>query len=278
MKTSSVLKFQEKLVPRLMRAKPPFLAQCEFRPAKSSTEFKAAAHLVYLEYMRKKYTIPNKGQLRISIYQFLKKSTTLIALYKKKYIIGTMTLIEDSPLGLPMDKIYKTELDVFRDQGRNLVECGLLAMNDRILGDARLGFSQMDRMVAVLHFFKRMIQHLRSAENAPVLVCCFHPNHEFFYRGIQLEPLAGRKPHVGVEGSPAVAYFLDFSTVERRLSKPIYLFFEFEKKKSQTDSIGKYIQFKMDDFGEMFLNSHELTREADAPDRKHENIKEGDMK
>jgi hypothetical protein len=84
----------------MLKANPAFSADCEFRVVRSAAEFKLAAHLVHLEYRRKKYSLPNKGQLRMSIHQVVKRSTTLVAIFKKKYILGTVTLLEDSPLVL----------------------------------------------------------------------------------------------------------------------------------------------------------------------------------
>jgi hypothetical protein len=250
-----VKKFQQKLVTRLMKANPAFLADCEFRAVRSALELKMAAHLVYLEYRRMKYSLPNKGQLRMSIHQMVKKSTTLVAIYKGKYIMGTMTLMEDSPLGLPMDKIYSEELNFLRREGRRLVECGMLAMNKKLLDHPALALSQTERMIIMLYMIKAMTHYLRNQTEVDMLVACFHPKHAFFYEGIMLTPLAGLKKYETVQDSPAVAYKWDMRELEKTASSPMQHFFGFGSPKKQPHPHDRPKRLNTKDFGEMFLNS-----------------------
>jgi hypothetical protein len=251
----TIKKLQTKLVSRMMNANPAFLGDCEFRVVRSAAEFKLAAHLVYLEYRRKKYSLPNKGQLRMTIHQVVKRSTTLIAIYKKKYIMGTVTLMEDSPLGLPMDKIYQEELKVLRQKGRHLFEAGLLAMNNQLLDHPALALSQYDRMILVLGLFRCVVQYVRTQTNWDTAVMCIHPKHEFFYRGIKFQPLGGLKSYSSVQENLALAFCWDFTELERTTTAQLQRFFGFEGSRKQPHQPDRHKRLNTKDFGEMFLSA-----------------------
>jgi hypothetical protein len=251
----AIKKFQQKLVSKLMKANPLFLADCEFRPVRSALELKMAAHLVYLEYRRVKYSLPNKGQMRMSIHQVIKRSTTLVAVYKKKYIMGTMTLMEDSPLGLPMDKIYRGELDVLRQKGRRLFETGMLAMNKALLDHPDLAFSQTNRMILILHLIRCGVNYVRTQTNWDMTVICVHPKHEFFYRGIKFEPLGGLKTYESVQENPALAFCWDFTELERTATGQLQRFFGFGRLKQPFHLPVRSIPVNIRDFGKMYIST-----------------------
>ncbi|WP_459892172.1 N-acyl amino acid synthase FeeM domain-containing protein [Desulfothermus okinawensis] len=96
--------------------------------AETKDELEQAFALVYQVYSEKKYiTDPKEHKLYFSIYSLLPETVHIIA---KRYltVISTLTEIFDTEdFGLPMDVIYKDELDELREKNRNVVELSALA-------------------------------------------------------------------------------------------------------------------------------------------------------
>lgn len=96
--------------------------------AETKEELEQAFALVYKIYMEKKYIKdPKDHGLYFSIFSLLPTTVHIIA---KSYltVISTLTEIFDTKeFGLPMDLIYKEELDELRLQGRQVAELSSLA-------------------------------------------------------------------------------------------------------------------------------------------------------
>lgn len=242
-----------RLFSSLLTNKAPFLRECEFREVRSAREFRLASHLVYLEYLKKQYSIPNRGQLRISIHQALKKTTTFIAIFKKKYILGTMTFVEDSPLGVPMDKLYQDDLDKLRKVGTLCAEATMLALNNKIMSLPSVPKSF--RMFILLHLFQAGFRYLRAHTFVDTVVACFHPRHEFFYKMMKFKPLGPIHSYASVRGSPAVAYALHIEQAAQEVPPPMKNFFGVNKPRTHVTPYQRSFSLQLDDFGAMFIDS-----------------------
>jgi len=249
-----VKKITSRLVEQMEGEKPAFLKECEFRPVQTLEEFRACSRLVYLEYLNKKYTKQNQGQFRLSLHQMIDKSTTFIALYKNRFNLGTLTLIEDSPMGVPMDLIYKTELDPLRKADRYFAEAGMLALNSNLLKKPSIPESY--RMLILLYLFKAAFEFLKKSTNVDSLAACFHPRHKLFYRAMQFQTIGELKPYDSVKGHPAVGYWLDFNYQgdETVLKMKRFFGLEGEAIPSPAEPQDK-LRFNLTEFGKMFIDS-----------------------
>jgi len=245
---------QFKLIKRVLTKPPALLKDCEFRPVNSKEEFVACSQLVHNQYVKKNYMIPHKNHLRLSLHQATQKATPFIAVYKKKYILATLTLVEDSPLGIPMDKIYKNELNILRSKKVRLGEVGMLAQNIDLMEHPSLGFKKSDQMIVLLYLFRMMFMWVRSQKNLNVLVACFHPRHELFYKAMQFKSLAGLKSYESVEGNPALAYHLDIDKLEKTAEGTMRLAYGLDVSKEYINRRYKQFRFKLADFFEIFIN------------------------
>ena len=118
--------------------------------------------------------IPHRNRLRLTIQQITQKSTTWIVLYKRQYVLGTMTFVEDSPLGVPMDKIFQKELDKFRLKEKRFAEATLLAINDSFLHSPQLGFKKADQMSIIISLFQKVYKFGLVDLNLDYCIACFH--------------------------------------------------------------------------------------------------------
>ena len=201
----------------------------KFKIADRKDEYESACRLVHDKYVQKGYMTPTESGLRLSLQNALPETTTFIG-KKKDTIISTLTIFQDSEMGLPMDAIYKQELDHLRQQGRKIVEVGALAVHPSIC--------KQDQTV-LMHGNKIMHSYSREYLGVDDLVVAINPRHQWFYEHILLfEQIGELKAYNYVKKAPAVAYRLDLNKAEikykatyqnKPLEKNLYRFFYVDK-------------------------------------------------
>jgi hypothetical protein len=224
---------------RLCNSVPQFLQPIEFRVVRDLHEFNEAMRLVYREYVKRGYMKSNAAQAKHMIFQALPTTTTFIAKHYKTGIIGTITLVEDSPLGLPMDEIYKAEVDRLRKQQLHVAEASLLALDTSLFGKGVFTLFHAKKLLLTLRLFKTMFDYLRGCTRCDELVACFNPKHEVLYDFLQLKPLGELKYYSGANGNPAIARHMNIKETERKaLGHPAYnLFFGRSSKNASADRL-----------------------------------------
>ncbi len=124
--------------------------------------------------------------------------------------IGTMSLVLDSPIGLPMDKIFGEELAPLRASGRKVAEVGALcvAAHHRGLGVAFL----LNKLMWMTATQRLGIRSLAIAVH-PKAACLYHATLRF-------SKLGSTKRYPGLEKSAlAVALHLDLDQAEAVLAR-----------------------------------------------------------
>lgn len=210
---------------RLYDTVPQFLLPVQFRIVRTLEEFTASASLVYREYAARRYLVPSSTQMKLSIYHALPSTTTCIAWHRRAGVLATVTLIEDSPLGLPMDDAYKAELDLRRRHNRRLAEVGFLAADSRLFGAGVFALTHSKKLLLLLRLFKVLVDSVRSAGRLDELVACFHPKHELLFDFLTFKPLGPVKAHPGANGASVVARCLDLAETARQAAHPAHRFF-----------------------------------------------------
>ena len=119
-------------------------------------------------------------------------------------VVGTVTLIGDSPLGLPMDEIYQGDLDRFRAQRCRLAEASALAAHPRYRG---IGLPLLLPLLRVL------VTYAADLAALDLLCIAVNPRHVEFYRRLTFEIFGELKPYAKVNGAPAVALCLHLDRV-----------------------------------------------------------------
>lgn len=96
--------------------------ECNVRVANVSELREKAYKLLYNIYSKMGVTPKSTNGLWLSIYDALPETTTLVAEDSKGEIGGALTLVFDSPIGLPADELYKEEIDKVRKTGGQIRE------------------------------------------------------------------------------------------------------------------------------------------------------------
>ena len=175
------------------------LAHIEVKLATTANERVQASRLLHDAYVARGLLEPQPLGLRVTPHLF--EPTTAIFVAKEgPTVIGTMALILDSPVGLPMDAIYGEELRALRRRRRRIAEVGALCVAP---GHRRLG-------VAFL-LNKIMWRCAREVLSIDQLVIAVHPDVREVYRDtLMFESFGGEKTYPGLNRRAlAVALRLD---------------------------------------------------------------------
>jgi N-acyl amino acid synthase FeeM len=179
----------------------------EFSLATCTDALESAFRLVHDRYVAQNYMPADRSGLRLNLHHILPTTKVFTATVGHR-VIGTMTLIQDSPLGLPMDEIYDDELAGIRGRRRRVAEVSAFAIDE---GYRTSGAGILIRLIRMLVLYAAEIAELDD-------VCiAVNPRHVGFYLrafpgGQQLGAL---KPYQKVNGAPAVALHLDLDVIRR---------------------------------------------------------------
>jgi len=170
------------------------------RVAASAEDRRRAWALAYGVYLSKEYAEPNRQRLWYTLHDALPDTTTFLV-EKGGQAVAALTLVFDSPLGLPADDIYHDRLDDLRRQGRRLCEIVSLVS---VESDLRKGVQVMK------HMFKLAYLTAHHLEDATDFVITVNPRHVSFYERTLLFERAGEERlYSKVGGAPAVLLRLD---------------------------------------------------------------------
>jgi hypothetical protein len=132
---------------------------------------------------------------------------TLVA-YQEDKVVGTLTLGLDSPGGMVVDQLYKSEADQLRAQGRKICDVTKLAVDQDIKSKSVLG--------ALFHL---SVIYGRNIHHATDFLIEVNPRHALFYqRMIGFVPFGEEKlcPRVN---APAVLLKLDLAYADEQVLK-----------------------------------------------------------
>jgi hypothetical protein len=162
--------------------------------------FDAAFRLVHDQYTWRGYMMPAANGRRLSLHNAL-PSTRVFVATRANRVIGTLTLVQDSLFGLPMDDLYRGEVAELRAQGRRVGEVSALATAAEC---RRAGVS------VLLHLMRMLVTYAVKVVSLDDLCITVNPRHvEFYHTCLKFEPLGGERAYDKVNGAPAVALRLD---------------------------------------------------------------------
>ncbi len=183
------LKRSKILVPRIDEIDRPTV-----KVAAEIDEFKGAFSLVHDNYIKNGYLdTPKSHRMLFGIHSLLPGTVVFVAKSNKK-VISTISEIADTELfGLPMDELYRRELDELRARGRKIVELSALVT------PADYRWTNV-----VMYICKVMYQY--SIDHGVNDLCiAVNPKHVRFYKHILLFEDLGPERYFPKVNAPAVA-------------------------------------------------------------------------
>jgi hypothetical protein len=133
--------------------------------------------------------------LWLTIYDALPETTTFVAENGAKDVDGALTLVFDSPIGLPADTLYKEEIDRLRSSGSRVSEIISLGIRDTAKGSVKF--------LAGLVYSAYLLS--RHSKNSTDFVITVHPRYENFYcRYLLFNKIGPVRNYDRVNGAPAI--------------------------------------------------------------------------
>jgi hypothetical protein len=169
-------------------------------------EFKQAFSLIHDTYLRLGYlSTPKPHGMLFGIHTLLPETVIFVA---KSYltVISTLTEIFDTELfGLPMDELYRKELDGLRSKGRKIVELSVLV--------TPVDFRWMN-----VFMYLNKVMYLYSIDRGVNDLCiAVNPKHVRFYKHILLFEDFGPERYYPRVNAPAVALRVNMDCIKEKL-------------------------------------------------------------
>ena len=188
-----------------------------------------AYQLVYRLYLEKEYAKPNPSNMWLSIFDALPETATLLVERTGSgAAVGALTVVFDSPMGLPADKLYRPEMDALRTAGRRLSEIISLGVAEEEGAGSQI-------LVKLFNFAYIMARRVRGATDFIITV---NPRHAAFYgRKFRFIAAGPERSYEKVGGAPAVLLSIPLNTPDlvrgAERARTIYSFWLPEDEESQ---------------------------------------------
>jgi hypothetical protein len=177
----------------------------QFGVARKTAALDAAFGLVHDQYVWRGFLdAPHPSGRRVNLRHALPTTRVFVARDGAR-VVGTATLIPDSPLGLPMDEVFADQLDAIRLSNRCAAEVSALAMD----ADRRAhGVPVLIRLLRMILLYAAEVARLDD------LVLVVRPQHAAFYQqSFACRPIGPARDYPKVHIVGAVALHLDLHEV-----------------------------------------------------------------
>ncbi|MDR0578150.1 MAG: hypothetical protein LBI87_11620 [Candidatus Accumulibacter sp.] len=168
--------------------------------AETQEELEACFRLLHDAYVDSGFMKPHPSGMRVTIYHALPATTTLCAKYDDQ-VVGTLSLIRESVLGVPLQKIF--DLSAIKEKKGQIVEVSALAVHRNF---RRTGGS------VLFPLMKFMYEYCTTFFDTRHLVIAVNPGHIEMYESLLFfQRLSANvvENYDFVNGAPAVGATLD---------------------------------------------------------------------
>jgi hypothetical protein len=183
----------------------------EFALARETEVFDRAFRLVHDQYVFRDYMAPDRAGRRINLRHALPSTRVFVGRAPSDDVVGTVTVFQDSALGLPMDDVYKAELDTLRLRGRRIAEVSHLATSPE---------NRMAGIAVVMRLFRIMLLYAADFADLDDLCLVVKTKHEEFYsKFFDCRVIGNVKAYGAVNGVAAVPMLLDMHWVRHLMAE-----------------------------------------------------------
>lgn len=185
--------------------RPGELAGLVFKVADCRTEWEQAFRLLHTISVQRGIYPPKPSGMRIAPYHALPTTAVIVAMHGDR-VVGTMTLVEDSPLGLPMEAVFPGEVERLRVRKCRVAEVSMLAVDPAFRGTGMT--MTMNRVMWRWAYFYRKVTDL---------VIAVRPSITDYYATVLLFAKEGpQRPYQSLNNVPVLPMRLNLETAVAR--------------------------------------------------------------
>ncbi len=168
-------------------------------------ELEASFRLVYNEYLKSGYILENPAGMHLTDWSLLPSSYVITA-YCRQRLVGTLTCVLDSLVGLPLDCLIQDRLNEMRAQRRVLCELS-----------AKASVAEQSANLLLFHMYRYALRLVRDILGATDFVIAVNPRHERYYtKTLLFEPIGELTTYSRMRGAPAMPLRLDLQLAPER--------------------------------------------------------------
>lgn len=176
-----------------------------FSRAADTYEFEGAFRCLYASYHKRGLAPRINHEMRVTRYHLLPATSVFVA-RRGKDVVGTLSMVEDAPLGVPMRVVFDRQVDELAGPRGSIVEATCLAVQASSGSD-----------VEVVHRLMGMVAQSAYRRRIGRVVIAVHPRHVAFYeRNAAFRVFAPSTPYPTVGGKLAVGMELNLFTLQAR--------------------------------------------------------------
>ena len=138
-------------------------------------EFESAFRVIHDSYAQHGFILPNRASIWLNEHHLLASSRVFLAMQTKQ-VCGTLTLVEDGPLGVPMESLFGQEVQQCRETNGSIAEATCLARS--LPGSTEGSKSEGPKIVNQL--MGAVAQTARRSGIKQILITV-HPRHAQYY-------------------------------------------------------------------------------------------------
>ena len=177
--------------------------------ARKFKDLRDAYRLVYEEYLARGYCERRPSRMHYTYFCALPSSRTFLLQKKgQQEVLGTASLILNSPCGLPTKSLFAEIIRELQEKGRRIAEVSLLAISTRAFGKTIFSLTNVQKLIATFQLFKAIFRYAQS-KGVTDLIIAVNPKHEKLYRYLTFERIAPVRPYPSVCDNPALLMRLD---------------------------------------------------------------------
>lgn len=196
----------------------PGVAKPNVKIAETPEEFEAAFRVLHDVYVQMGYMEPDCSGLRMLPHHALPETHVFLA-RDERAVLGTASLVLDSSFGLPMDDLYRQDLEPLRAGNKKLAEVSSMAVREEY---RRLVIDEEGRRRGLFWLLHQAVLYWAQKRKVDHLCVTVNPKHVRFYQYLYFFDRVGEvKPYGTVKGAPAVALHLDLDALPSKLKTAV---------------------------------------------------------
>jgi hypothetical protein len=241
-----------------------FKGQCCVRVANCFELRHRVYRFQYQTYEKLGIVNPKKDGLWVTAHDALPETTTLIADDKNRKLVGVLTLVFDSPIGLPADSLFPSEMKIIRKAATHICELISFGTNEKMRGSVKI-------LAGLLYSSYLFALYARKVTDFVITV---HERYERFYcSNLLFSRMGPVRNYEKVNGEPTVLLHLPLKLPDKlRQSSRIFPLSLFNYSKSQEQTIASMIDLMTtpmtrQEFNSFFIEKTDICNKASFEQR-----------